>query len=275
MHTQQHSLPLHIAKRFFDLLKSNMTRTKSSMCIVGIKLLESNEQQLVEMEAFLLHEIRKNDALFHMQKGYIGILLTQSGERETLAFLQRILNNLNEGIVAHVTEVRNEQAQFPLIVEAAEHYLQHATTRSHIEVNTAYNKPEKELVKVSILESNEIFRNVLQAEVNNLQLPHFTLQTKSFDDGQAFLQSDFYQSSHMHVVIVNDVLPRKNGMAVLHQLRSMPNEKKFIIYMMTSRLSEQEMITAYKAGADHYLIKPFNLRLFEAQIARAFERLWT
>lgn len=274
MNTQQ-SLPIHIAKRFFDLLKFNMTRTKSSMCVAIIKIIESNAQQLAEMEAFLLSEIRKNDVLFHMQEGYVGILLTQSGERETLAFLHRLFKNLNEEIVVHVTEVRNEHAQFPHIIEAAVHYLRHATTRAHIEVNTDYNEPEKEMVKVSIVEHNAIFRNVLQAEVNNLQLAHFTLQTKSFDDGQAFLQSDFYHSSHMHVVIVNDVLPRKNGMAVLHQLRNMPNEKKFIIYMMTNRSSEQDMITAYKAGVDYYLIKPFNLRLFEAQIQRAFERLWT
>lgn len=64
------------------------------MCVAIIKIIESNAQQLAEMEAFLLSEIRKNDVLFHMQEGYVGILLTQSGERETFVFLHRLFKNL-------------------------------------------------------------------------------------------------------------------------------------------------------------------------------------
>lgn len=275
-------LPQDLTTRFFDLLKSNIPRTKSSISIVIIKMLATDVEERLRIHTFLLSKIRKNDTLFHLaEEGYIGILLTQSGEREAAAFLRRLLEQSKtehigeQGVIAHITEIRNQESELSNVLEQAMLYLRDADDSWHIEVNTMYKQPVKELVKVSIIENNPIFRDVLHAEVEKLQLTNFTLETQVFEDGQAFLQSDFYMSAHTHLVIVNDLLPRKNGVAVLHQLRSMPNQKKFIIYMMTSRLSENDMIAAYKGGVDQYLVKPFNLRLFEAQIERAFERLWS
>ncbi len=72
---------------------------------------------------------------------------------------------------------------------------------------------------------------------------------------------------------MNDILPRKNGLNVLHTLRQMANQKKFIIYMMTNRKSQGDMIYAYESGVDEYLIKPFDLNLFQAQLKRTFARL--
>lgn len=277
----QEILPKDVANQFFDLLKSNIPRTKSSMAVVILKMFAPINEQQSHIHTFLLKKMRKNDTLFHINEdGYIGILLTQSGEREASAFLRRLLEQSKDeqfekhGVIAHVTEVRNQEANFVQIIDEAVRYLREASILGHIEVNAAYKQPPKELVKVSVIENNSVFREVLRAEVEKLQLQHFTLETQVFEDGQSFLQSTFYHSAHTHLVIMNDLLPRKNGIAVLHELRNMPNEKKFIVYMMTSRLSEKDMINAYKSGVDQYLVKPFNLRLFEAQIERAFERLW-
>ena len=99
-------------------------------------------------------------------------------------------------------------------------------------------------------------------------------EIRTFVDGEDFLSSDFYQSPHNHIVIMNDVLPRKTGLDILASLRSMPNDKKFVIYMMTNRNAESAMIDAYEKGVDYYLVKPFNLKLFSAQLKRMFESLW-
>ena len=73
---------------------------------------------------------------------------------------------------------------------------------------------------------------------------------------------------------MNDILPLKNGLEILHTLRKMPNEKKFVIYMMSERNSENAILNAYESGVDEYIVKPFNLRLLEAKIKRTFARLW-
>ena len=56
------------------------------------------------------------------------------------------------------------------------------------------------------------------------------------------MQSDDYKSGHMHLILMNDILPLKNGLEILHILRHMPNEKKFIIYMMSERNSEGRLM---------------------------------
>lgn len=93
-------------------------------------------------------------------------------------------------------------------------------------------------------------------------------------DSQDFLSSDFYQSPQNHIVIMNDVLPRKTGFDILASLRSMPNDKKFVIYMMTNRNAKSAMINAYEKEVDYYLVKPFKLKLFSAQPKRMLESLW-
>lgn len=269
-------LTLDVTSRLFNLLKANIARTKSSISVLLIETLTANET----LPHFLSQEIRQNDTLFMVEhEGFIGVLLTQSGEQEATAFLRRIFERYKEYdegamIHAHITDIRTSDVSLDAVIDAAVAKLKKQREPWFIYSNNAYQQPTQETVKVSVIEENPIFRQVLYAELERLQLKHFSLEIAVFADGYEFLQSDFYVSSHLHLVIVNDILPRKNGMAVVHHLRHMPNQRKFIIYMMTSRMSEMDMISAYKSGVDEYLVKPFNLRLFEAQIERTFERLW-
>lgn len=49
-----------------------------------------------------------------------------------------------------------------------------------IEYRTTYKKRPLEMVRVSILEENAIFRNVLYQTLNNLDLDHFEMEIKEF-----------------------------------------------------------------------------------------------
>lgn len=280
--TVSNILPLDLAARFFNLLKANISRTKASISIVVVKVEGQQVSDFEDVCRFLAIKMRQNDTLFETGvSNMIGVLLTQSGEREATAFLRRIFQDFNEGdmtnnimLNAHIADIRNAEAELPNILQYAYTQLQQEEAEWQIQLNPQYQVPTKEIVKVSILEENDIFRQVLLAEVQRLELKNFKIEIETFKDGFEFLESKFYLSAHTHLVIVNDILPRKNGMAVLHHLRSMPNQKKFIIHMMTSSVAEGDMIAAYKSGIDDYLIKPFNLRLFESKIERVFERLW-
>lgn len=139
---------------------------------------------------------------------------------------------------------------------------------------TTYRQPKLEKVKISIIEDDGLMRNIIATTIRKMPTPDYMKEVALFTDGDAFLQSDFYYSAHKHIVIMNDVLPKKTGLDVLHSIREMANERKFIIYMMTNRNAEEAMIDAYEKGVDVYLIKPFNLRLFEAQLQRTFRSLW-
>ena len=128
-------------------------------------------------------------------------------------------------------------------------------------------------VTVSILEDDAVFRDVLKMVVENLNPRGFDLVVNTFADGYDFLNSDWYLTDNLHVIITNDILPRQNGLEVLHRVRKLPNKDQFFVYMMTQSESEQEMVYGYESGADRYLVKPINLRLLEADLRRTFERL--
>lgn len=73
---------------------------------------------------------------------------------------------------------------------------------------------------------------------------------------------------YMPDVIVCDVLmPETNGLEVCRELRSHFQTRHIPIILVSARTSTQQMIEGFQAGADAYLIKPFDFRILELQIS--------
>ncbi|WP_433595372.1 response regulator [Lysinibacillus xylanilyticus] len=277
---------------FFDVLKANVTRSNMEMTVIFLKVtvtdlnqnnvIEDLEEQIAD---FLVSEVRNTDMLFKLEGSLRwGILLTQNGEEEGNAFLNRIFQLVKNDyfpskidstftLQGIIVAVKNDQVTFEDLKDKQFEVFNELLEPWEIEIVTSFKAQPLKRVKVSILEENAIFREVLEMTVQKMVIDHFQLETKVFSDGYEFLQSDWYLSGHTHLVIMNDILPRKNGLNVLHTLRNMANQKKFIIYMMTNRKSQGDMNYAYESGVDEYLIKPFDLNLLQAQLKRTFARL--
>jgi len=276
---------------FFDVLKANVIRSNMEMTVIFLKatvtdpnqnVIEDLEEQIAD---FLVSEVRNTDMLFKLEGSLRwGILLTQNGEEEGNAFLNRIFQLVKNDyfpskidstftLQGIIVAVKNDQVTFEDLKDKQFEVFNELSEPWEIEIVTSFKAQPLKRVKVSILEENAIFSEVLEMTVQKMVIDHFQLETKVFSDGYEFLQSDWYLSGHTHLVIMNDILPRKNGLNVLHTLRNMANQKKFIIYMMTNRKSQGDMNYAYESGVDEYLIKPFDLNLLQAQLKRTFARL--
>jgi len=277
---------------FFDVLKANVTRSNMEMTVVFLKatVTDPNQNNVIEeleeqIADFLVSEVRNTDMLFKLDGSLRwGILLTQNGEEEGNAFLNRIFQLVKNDyfpseidstftLQGIIVAVKNDQVTFEDLKGKQFEVFNELSEPWEIEIVTSFKAQPLKRVKVSILEENAIFSEVLEMTVQKMVIDHFQLETKVFSDGYEFLQSDWYLSGHTHLVIMNDILPRKNGLNVLHTLRNMANQKKFIIYMMTNRKSQGDMNYAYESGVDEYLIKPFDLNLLQAQLKRTFARL--
>ncbi|MEB2300372.1 response regulator [Lysinibacillus xylanilyticus] len=274
----------------FDVLKANIIRSHMELTIIFLKatVTDPNQNNVIEdleeqIAHFLVSKVRNTDMLFRLEGSLRwGILLPQNGEEEGKAFLNRIFQLVkNENFPSNsaftlqgiIVEVKNDQVMFDDLIAKQFEVFSQLLEPWEIEVVTGYSSQPIERVKVSILEENVTFGEVLELTLQKMIVDHFQLETKVFSDGHEFLQSDWYLSGNTHIVIMNDILPRENGLNVLHTLRQMANQKKFIIYMMTNRKSLGDMIYAYESGVDEYLIKPFDLNLFQAQLKRTFARL--
>jgi len=276
----------HEVERYFKIWRESVIRSRLTITAVFLKTANAtqlNENVNDQVTSFLQSKIRKTDLLFQLSDGdHWGIFFLQSSDVEARAFLKRIFAILKAerkfqqiALKASITEIRNNKVIFEELLNKNKQMLSgdEQLTWSIAEVKDYCEQPT-ELVKVSIIEQNAIFRQVLESTLKQINIPYFSLDVKVYEDGYSFLQSDDYKSGHMHLILMNDILPLKNGLEILHILRHMPNEKKFIIYMMSERNSEGAALNAYEGGVDEYIVKPFNLRLLEAKIKRTFARFW-
>ena len=88
------------------------------------------------------------------------------------------------------------------------------------------------------------------------------IQTDVSMDGKDAL---YKASTKYYDAIVLDInLPEMNGLEVCKKLRE--KEKDVPILMLTSRSSKNDIITGLDAGADDYLIKPFDYDILIARI---------
>lgn len=276
----------HEVERYFEIWRESVIRSRLTITAVFLKTANAtqlNENVNDQVTSFLQSKIRKTDLLFQLSDGdHWGIFFLQSSDVEARAFLKRIFAILKAerkfqqiALKASITEIRNNNVIFEELLNKNKQMLSgdEQLTWSIAEVKDYCEQPT-ELVKVSIIEQNAIFRQVLESTLKQINIPYFSLDVKVYEDGYSFLQSDDYKLGHMHLILMNDILPLKNGLEILHILRHMPNEKKFIIYMMSERNSEGAALNAYEGGVDEYIVKPFNLRLLEAKIKRTFARFW-
>jgi two-component system chemotaxis response regulator CheY len=75
-------------------------------------------------------------------------------------------------------------------------------------------------------------------------------------------------------VIIADVnMPEINGLEFIRQIRSSGFFKDVPLIMLSGNEGSSDKIRCLKAGADDYLIKPFNPEELEARIDNIFRRL--
>lgn len=283
------------ANRYFDLLRANAIRSHQTITAVFLSVDDVTKipklflkEAEKDVYSFIESKIRQSDFLFKMDGGFKwAIILTHSGEAEAEAFMNRLYNDAQNDVnplfnqydialVSSIAEVRNVDFGFSDLINAGEVGMERALEQGSwsMDIIEDFNNKDIEKVKISILEKNDILRNTLRTSLENIFPDESVVEIRTFGDGLDFLESDWYYSSHKHLVIMDDILPRKNGMEVLNFIRNLPNDGKFTVFMMTKRNAEDDMMQAYDKGVDEYLIKPFNLRLFEARIRRNFARIW-
>lgn len=96
------------------------------------------------------------------------------------------------------------------------------------------------------------------------------LRSKNFPAWGAASAEEFYRErvvSSADIVLVDLGLPGEDGLSALHHLRQHSN---LGIVVVTARGGIENRIAGLEAGADHYFIKPVDLR----ELLAAIESLW-
>lgn len=90
------------------------------------------------------------------------------------------------------------------------------------------------------------------------------------DHGQAALDRLFDASRHYDAVLLDVMLPDKDGFAVASELRE---AQHFVpILMLTARGRSEDILRGFESGADDYLSKPFDLEILLARLGGLLRR---
>lgn len=88
-------------------------------------------------------------------------------------------------------------------------------------------------------------------------------------DGEEALQQAI---EHIPRLIVLDViLPKKNGFQVCRQLKTSPDTQDIKIIMLTSKSQDSDRFWGLKQGADDYMTKPFDNAGLLASVKKLLE----
>jgi len=103
----------------------------------------------------------------------------------------------------------------------------------------------------------------------------FNLEAEGFeaevqDNGDRALARLLDPAEHFDLVVLDVMLPGKDGFAVVRELRQ---QKHFVpVLMLTARGRPEDVLNGFAAGADDYLAKPAELAILLARIGSLLRR---
>ncbi len=86
------------------------------------------------------------------------------------------------------------------------------------------------------------------------------------EDGEEALK--ITSEGHPDLVVLDVILPKKNGFQVCRQLKTTPDTKDIKILMLTSKTQDSDRFWGLKQGADEYMKKPFDNEEYLNTISR-------
>lgn len=121
-------------------------------------------------------------------------------------------------------------------------------------------------------------RKVLIAddEPDILEIIQFNLQQEGYDvvtakNGDEAIEKA--KKTNPELIILDIMMPGKNGIEVCNLLRMMPDFKETLIVFLTAMSDESTEIRGLETGADDYLTKPISPKVLLSKVNALFRRL--
>jgi twitching motility two-component system response regulator PilH len=111
-------------------------------------------------------------------------------------------------------------------------------------------KKEKKMAKILIADDSLAELQIFQAALQSTGHSIVTVM-----DGEAAEAK--VKSEKIDLIILDVVMPKKNGFQVCRDIKSNDQYKNIPVIMVTSKDQESDKFWGMKQGADEYLIKPF------------------
>ena len=95
-------------------------------------------------------------------------------------------------------------------------------------------------------------------------------EARGFADGISMLEA--LKTEKPELIVLDIMLPGKDGVEVLKEIRSNPETRKIPVIMATAKGTEMDKIQGLDTGADDYLVKPFGVMEMVSRIKAVLRR---
>ncbi|NOZ35638.1 MAG: response regulator transcription factor, partial [Chlorobi bacterium] len=75
-----------------------------------------------------------------------------------------------------------------------------------------------------------------------------------------------------HLIILDVMMPKKDGYQTCSEIRKLPNNHKTIILFLSARNEDYSQIVGFEAGGDDYIAKPINPKVLLSKIKALLKR---
>jgi two-component system chemotaxis response regulator CheY len=125
-------------------------------------------------------------------------------------------------------------------------------------------KPRKEM-RVLVVDDQKSMRGLATYYLKQIEFEEID-EAESARDALMQMQKKRYD-----LLLLDWNMEGMSGIDLLKAIRSIPELNKIKIIMATSERSVDKVDEAKSNGADHYVVKPYELRDLEMRIAKVFE----
>ena len=116
---------------------------------------------------------------------------------------------------------------------------------------------------------------VIEDEKEIRDLVRYNLEREGYrvaaaGDGEEGLERLF--ASRPDLLVLDLMLPRRNGLEILREVRAEPATRDLPVIVLTARSAEMDKLLGFEHGADDYLTKPFSPRELVARVQALLRR---
>ncbi len=113
---------------------------------------------------------------------------------------------------------------------------------------------------------------VVEDDADHLDLLTYALRREGFDvssavDGTQAIEK--WQATRPDLVLMDTNIPKLNGLEVCRKIR---HEGRTPVIMVTARDEEEDVMRAFRYGADDYVVKPFSVKQLVARMKAVLAR---
>lgn len=203
------------------------------------------DQILRNFSHFMRVSIRPTDQFARESADAFVLILPRTRQMQAVQLLERVLNDyrnlqknpmLDKAVTfsASVAEITNAE----LTVEQC---LSILSFNEKMKENTAmineaaFDQPSMRKLCIAIIDDDSLIRELLIEQLQDIGDGEMNIEIKSFEDGQAFLSDEWHQQHRYYFLIVDRVMPKMDGIALLHTIRESYEKRKYTVMMLTSR----------------------------------------